>query len=136
MNANRCKREDELLSALARGFVDAELAGHVRDCQPCGELERVAGALLEDRVVAMGEAHLPSAGTMWWRIQMREQQAMQAAASRSLLIGQAATLVLAIALIAVFLGGDVVAGFRSVVASLRLSTPIALVAGWVAIRQR
>jgi hypothetical protein len=83
---------------------------------------------------------------MWWRIQMREQQAMQAAASRSLLIGQAATLVLAIALIAVFLGGDVVAGFRGVVASLRLSTPLVLllawgmlaapVAGWVAIRQR
>lgn len=146
MNANRCAREDELLDALGRGFTGADLDAHLAGCAECSELRLVAGALLDDRRDAFREAALPAAGTMWWRMQLRKRQEAQAAARRSLLIGQALTLVAAIALVGSIFGADLVVGARQVVASLRAGAPmivaiatwilIAPIAGWVALRQK
>ncbi|HUR83533.1 MAG TPA: hypothetical protein VM733_22445 [Thermoanaerobaculia bacterium] len=141
-----CERQDELLDALGRGYVGAELESHVAACQACGELRRVAGALLDDKVVAMSEAHVPSSGTMWWRMRVRHRQEVAARARGSLLVGQAATLIVAIALVTWFFGADIAAGLRHLVTTVRVSTPLLLaaasllllvpVAGWVAIRQK
>lgn len=138
-----CEREPELLSALQRGYVHDELLAHVRACEPCGELHLVAGALLHDHGDAVAHAAVPSAGTMWWRIQLRRQQEVEAAARRSLLVGQAATLVIALSLVAAYFGID---ALRHVVASIRFTLPVLIglavwaiaapLAGWAAIRGR
>lgn len=141
-----CQREDELLDAMGRGFVGAELAAHVEECSSCSELQLVAGALLEDGAAARSEATVPGAGTMWWRMQIRQRQEAQSIARRSLLIGQAVTLAVAMVLVVALLGTDVAAGVREAIASVRLSKPLLLaltstillapLAGWVAIRQK
>jgi predicted anti-sigma-YlaC factor YlaD len=146
MSGETCPREGELLDALGRGFVGAELAAHVASCPSCGELSVVAGALLEDRAQAIVEAPIPSAGTMWWRLQVRRRQEAEATARRSLLIGQAVTLAVAIGLVVSFFGAHLAFTVRDWLATLQLSTPLLLalaasilavpIAGWVALRQQ
>lgn len=146
MRGETCSREDDLLDALGRGFVAAELAAHAAECPSCRDLRTVAGALLDDRAQALPAAPVPSAGTMWWRIQVRRRQEAAARARRSLLVGQAASLVLALGLLAFFFGADLVAGLRHLTATVRPSAPVLLalaawllaapVAGWVALRQK
>jgi len=141
-----CHREEELLEALERGFVGAELEAHVASCRSCSELRVVAGALLDDRAQAIMEAPVPSAGTMLWRMRVRQRQEAEATARRSLLIGQAVTLTIAIALVMSFFGTDLVIAVRDAIATIRLSTPLLLalatwilgapIAGWVALRQK
>lgn len=146
MNPPPCEREGELLSALGRGFVTADLEAHAADCPACGELRLVAGALLDERVQAMAEAPVPSAGTMWWRMRVRQRQEAVARARRSLLVGQAVTLAVALALVISFFGSELAEALRHLAATIRLSTPLlvalaawavlAPLAGWVAIRQK
>ncbi|HEV7920632.1 MAG TPA: hypothetical protein VGR02_07565 [Thermoanaerobaculia bacterium] len=138
-----CTREDELLDALERGYIGAELEAHLASCVACGELRLVAGALLGDRAQAMAEAPIPSAGAMWWRMRMRERQDAEATARRSLLIGQAVTVAVAFALIITFFGGEISVGVRNLISTIRFSTPLLLatailaslpIAGWFAVR--
>ena len=121
-----CVRESELLDALGRGFVGAELDEHVASCGSCTELRLVAGALLDDRAQAMIEAPVPSAGTMWWRMRVRQLQEAQATARRSLFIGQAATLLIALVLVASYFGTDIAHTVSGAVAAIRVSTPLLL----------
>ena len=146
MSGDRCVREDELLDALGSAFIGAELEAHVASCSACGELRLVAGALLDDRAQAMLEAPIPSAGTMWWRMRVRHRQEVQRATRRTLLIGQAATLLVALTLGFAFFGADVAVALKNVIAAIRVSTPLLLalatwalvapIAGWVALRQK
>lgn len=149
MSKGFCTREDELLMSLERGYLAPELRAHCETCPSCGELQSVAAALLDDRAHAMTEAALPSAGTMWWRMQLRLHRDAQAAARRSLLIGQAATLAVALILIAAFLGTRIAAGVRELFTSTTLGLPLLLacivlamsllaapIAGYVATRQK
>ena len=144
--ANVCPREGELLDALGAGFIGEELESHIATCAACGELRLVAGALLDERVQAATEVALPSSGTMLWRMQMRRRQEAQSTARRSLLIGQAVTLAVAIALVFTLLGGTLVGEAVNVIASIKLSTPLLLavaawllaapIAGWMLLRQK
>lgn len=153
MNGNICHREDELLDALGNGYVGPELDAHVLSCTSCSELRLVAGSLLHDHREAVIEAHIPSAGAMLWRMHARARREAAATAGRSLLIGQAATLAVALTLVIAFFGSDLrffgldlTAGVRELVATIRLSTPLLLafavivltapIAGWVAVRQK
>lgn len=146
MNAQSCHREEELLDALGAGFVGDELSEHVGSCENCSELRLVAGALLDAGADSRAEAAVPGAGTMWWRMQIRLRQDAQSTARQSLLIGQAVTLAIAVALVVALLGTDVAAGVREVIASIRLSKPLMLaaafsilvapIAGYVVIRQK
>lgn len=142
----RCAREDELLDALGRGFVNDELQAHVAVCDTCGELRSVTGALLGERVEAIREAAVPSSAAMWYRMQMRHRQEVQAASRRSLAIAQAATLVIALGLAYTIFGTDVTASVKHAIASIRISTPMLLIlaswavfapiAGYIAIKQK
>jgi hypothetical protein len=146
MSAVRCDFEDELLDALGRGFIAPDLAAHVSQCSSCSELQLVAGALLDENAAAVTEARVPSAGTMWWRMQIRHRHEVQAAARRSLFVGQAATLIIGLILVASLFGADLTVGLREVFAAVRLSTPwmvavgtwllLAPIAGYVVIRQK
>lgn len=144
MSTQICPRESELLDALARGFVGGELEEHSAACGACSELRLVAGALLDDRSDAMHEAPVPAAGGVWWRMRMRHRREAEATARRSLLIGQAMTLGVAITLVVFFFGVDVVATLQHAArvagkplllafATLLLIAPIG---GWVAYRQK
>jgi hypothetical protein len=125
MNAlDPCPREPELLDALGRGLVGAELTAHVDACPACTELRMVAGALLDERLDAMAEAPVPAPGTIWWRMQMRQRHDVQVTARRFLFIGQALTLAIAIALTARFFGADITMAVRDVVASIHLTKPV------------
>jgi predicted anti-sigma-YlaC factor YlaD len=146
VNADRCPREGELLDAFALGYVGPELEEHAAACASCRELHVVAAALRGERAQAITEAPVPSAAAMRFRMQIRLRQEAQAAARRWLLAGQAATLMIAAALIASFFGVDVATRAREVIAAVRLSTPLlvllatwlllAPIAGYVAIRQK
>ena len=146
MSAERCSHEDELLDALARGYVGAELEAHATSCVSCSELRLVAGALLDDRAETVANAAVPSAGTMWWRMQLRQRHDAQAFARRSLFVGQAVTLVIAMALVFALFGADIAFGVRGAIAAVRISPLLLLlfamsvfvlpIAGWVAIRQK
>jgi hypothetical protein len=146
MSAKRCASEDDLLDALGRGFVRAELEAHVVSCSACTELRIVAGALLDDRARAMLEAPVPSAATMWWRMQMRRRHEAEAIARRSLMMGQAATLVIALTLVMSFFGTDVALHVHDLMLTIRLGSPLLIaaatlilvtpLAGWVAVRQK
>jgi len=146
MTAERCLHEDDLLDALGRGFVGADLEAHIATCTSCSELHLVAAAFLDERRTAILEAPVPSSGTMWWRMRARARQEAEARARTSLLIGQAVTLMVAIGLVISFFGADLAVSVRQLAATLRLSTPILLalgtwivaapIAGWVAIRQK
>lgn len=137
-----CPRTDELLDALGRRCVGPELATHVDACADCRELRLVVGALLDERADAIAEAAVPSAAAMWWRMQVRRHEEAQARARRSLLIGQAATLAVALALAVSLLGADV----RHAIATIQIGTPWLLllatwlvatpIAGWAALRQK
>ena len=141
-----CPREDELLDSLGRGLVGPELESHVLSCASCSELRLVAGSLLDDRAQAVIEAPVPSAATMLWRIRVRQRHEAQATARRSLLIGQAVTVLIAIALVGALFGTDVAGSVKSLATSIKFSTPLLLgltawivaapIAGWVAIRQK
>ncbi|HEX7830415.1 MAG TPA: hypothetical protein VF787_12210 [Thermoanaerobaculia bacterium] len=144
-----CQREDELLDALGRGYIGAELDAHVTTCDACTELREVAGALLEDRAHAVAEATIPSAGTMWWRLQMRHRQEAQTIARRSLFVGQAATLAVALTLVIAIFGSQFAGEVRTVFSSLtafRISGPVLLmlttwallapIGGYIATRQK
>jgi hypothetical protein len=146
MSNELCRYEDELLDALASGYVTPDLQSHVDACSSCSELRLVAGALLDDRREAMSDAAVPSSAMMWRRIQMRDLQHAQSRARRSLLIGQAATLCVALGLMLTFFGSDVFASVREMMFAIRFGTPLLLViasvlvlapiGGYVAITQK
>ena len=141
-----CLREDELLDALGRGYVNDELGAHVASCEACSELQTVAGALLDERVHAAKEAAVPTASAMWYRMQMRHRQEVQAASRRSLFLAQAATLAIAIGLAYAVFGTDVTASVKHAIAAIRVNTPLLLliatfsvfapIAGYIAIKQK
>lgn len=143
-----CPREPELLAALERGFVGPDLSSHAAECRDCGELHGLAAAFLEDRTAAVAEAPVPSSGTMWWRMRLRQRREAEERARRSLLVGQAVTVALAVGLVAVLFGTEIAAGVRAAAATVRLSTPllvavgvlattlvVAPVAGWLMLRR-
>jgi hypothetical protein len=148
MTAARCPRQDELLDALGRGFVPPELRAHAGECPSCAELQVVVGALLEERVAAVAEAPVPHAGTMWWRMRLRERCEAGAVARRSLLVGQAMTLAIGLVLALAALGAELTVGLRKLAGLLLaadLGAPLLVVlgawlllaplVGWLAIRQ-
>lgn len=145
MSVETCPREHELLRALGRGFVAPELEEHAAGCSACGELRTVARALLDDRSRAVAEAPVPSPGTVWWRLRLRQRRDAEARARRSLVVGQAATLAVVLALVVAFFGSELASGLRELAATVRLSTPLLLafaawvvltpVAGWIVLRQ-
>lgn len=144
MSAELCSREDELLEALGRGYVGPELDEHAQTCTSCSEVRLLAGALLDDRQHAIAEAPVPAAGTVWWRMRMRHRREAEATARRSLFLGQAVTLTVALAVLLTIFGADLAATVRHLAGTIHLSTKMlfilattllaAPIASWVAIR--
>lgn len=81
-----CPFEGDVLDALASkrwpAKADAALRAHVAECEACGDLASVAGALLCDEEVAYAEARVPAAAAVWHRAQLRARDEAVRAAMR------------------------------------------------------
>ncbi len=81
-----CDREQDVLDALAAGRwparCDDDLSAHVSACAICRDLADVATELAKDWDAARSDAHVPSAGVVWWRAQLRAREDAARAAGR------------------------------------------------------
>jgi hypothetical protein len=107
MNADPCRREADLLDALANGTwpeaSDRELIDHVAACAECGELALAAATIDADRRDAEHAVALPASGAAWWRIQMRIDREMREAAARTVRRTHSAIVVATVAVVTVVL---------------------------------
>ena len=81
-----CDREQDELDAIAAGRwperCNDSLRAHVNACGVCADLADVAGAVVDDRETPWSEGHIPSAGIVWWRAQLRAREEAARAAGR------------------------------------------------------
>jgi len=106
MTRVECTRESEIFEAVAAGRApNDELRAHATGCAICRDLAEVASAIHRDFHAAMREAHVPSSGVAWWRIQRRAQEKATRVASRTVTFVQLATLAGTACLVLAILGG-------------------------------
>jgi predicted anti-sigma-YlaC factor YlaD len=96
MAKRECEREFEVLECATSGAPGEELRAHIAACECCQELFDVAHSVADDRAVLMRSAHLPSAGVVFWRANMRAQREVARTAVRAGSVIQFALLVAAI----------------------------------------
>lgn len=103
MRPHECPREDEVMDAVASGrwpeACEVSLRAHVATCEVCRDVAEVA-LFLRDAGDALGaEVRVPSAGTVWWRAQVRARVEAEQAAMRPMLVAAAcgATVLIALA---------------------------------------
>jgi hypothetical protein len=85
-----CSRESEVLDMLARGSdVDPrDLREHLASCASCGEMAGIAAALGDDHRAALREAHVPDAGSVWWRATIRARAEAARTVSQPITVAQ------------------------------------------------
>jgi len=95
-----CAREKELTQALRLGHwpqaCPPELRAHVAGCRTCSDLALVAGSLRVARSSVTDTPHLPSAGALWWRAQLRRRNADIERLARPLLGAQIFAMAMAV----------------------------------------
>ena len=71
----RCAAEAEVVVSINEGrwpeAISPDLRRHVLSCADCREVTEVAAALLDDRLGDEPQVEVPSAASVWWRMQMR-----------------------------------------------------------------
>lgn len=111
MTPHACAHEDEVMDVVTAGrwplACDASLRAHVASCAACRDAVEVATWLREDGDALQAAAHVPSAGALWWRMQVRARAEAEQAAMRPMRIAWAcgATVLVALAAAAVSVGG-------------------------------
>ena len=83
-----CPSEDAVLAAaldVSRAMPD-DLVAHLEGCDGCRDLHTIASTLHDDHAVALAEAHVPSAGQVWWRAELRARQEATALAARPITV--------------------------------------------------
>lgn len=88
-----CSREVEIVEAITSGqWPDAcadELRSHAASCRSCNDAVLVASAIHDQRALDLAQAHVPPAGLIWWRTQLRTRQEAVRRAERPLTIAHA-----------------------------------------------
>jgi hypothetical protein len=82
-----CPRESEVLDAVALDRV-RQVQDHLDACASCAEVAGIAGALRRDYEAAVREAHVPSAGVVWWRATIRARADAARAVSQPITLAQ------------------------------------------------
>ena len=107
MSAMECDREIEIVEAVTCGRwpsgVDEELQSHAASCAVCTDVVRVSLALSQDRSDALLSAHVPSAGLVWWRAEMRARRDAVERATRPMKIVEWTALACVLAAVSAFL---------------------------------
>lgn len=92
MNVPICARESDALEvALGGGWpacADADLRAHVDRCPICADVVAIAVAMQEEHARACQQAHVPSAGLVWWRAELRARQEAMRRAARPMTLVQ------------------------------------------------
>jgi len=73
---NECTRESDVMEAVSRGMWPEDprardLVAHAEACPVCRDVAAVAVAMRREYDTAQREPELPSAGLIWWRLQLR-----------------------------------------------------------------
>ncbi len=98
-----CKREPDVLDAVATGRLDA-LDEHLAACEACRDTLLVARALAHEQDAAWTDAALPTADVVWFRAQLRARAEAARLAARPVLVVQAIALACLVGAIAGVLG--------------------------------
>lgn len=104
LNLSDCPRESEILEAVAFGRLP-QVREHLDTCASCAEAAAIAGALRRDHAAALGEAHVPSAGAVWWRATIRARAEAARTVSQPITMLQGIAGACAVGLAAAFAGG-------------------------------
>src|SRR5437868_15376870 len=96
MAKRECEREFEVLECATSGAPGEELRAHIAACECCCQLFDVARAVAADRAIVTRSAHLPGAGLVFWRANMRAQRDVARKAVRAGSLIQFALLVAAV----------------------------------------
>lgn len=98
-----CPREQHVIDAITTGRwpgrCDPELTRHMASCDGCRDLAEIFGVLTASWEEAREDAHVPAAGTVWWRAQVRARRDAERTATRPITVTQAAGAFLAIVLV-------------------------------------
>jgi hypothetical protein len=99
-----CPREADVVEAVAFDRL-GEVQSHLDECATCAELVVVAMALRDDHRDACREAHVPSAGLVWWRATIRARADAARVAERPISVFEAIAAAAAIGLMVAVVGG-------------------------------
>lgn len=107
MLPHQCAREDDVLEAVTSGrwpdACDRSLLAHAESCDVCRDLVAVATLMQEDGTALQATVRVPSAGSVWWRAQVRARAEAEQAAMRPMLVVGACGATVLVALIAAVL---------------------------------
>jgi hypothetical protein len=110
VNAPACPRESDVLDAVcARRWPDRvpeDLRAHATSCQTCAALGAVATALRDEHDAAWSDAHVPDAGLIWRRAQLRARAEAARTAARPISAAVAVALACAAGLVAAFFAAN------------------------------
>lgn len=129
-----CEREFEVLECATSGAAGQELRAHIASCECCRELFDVARSVSIDRAALLRSAHLPSAGLVFWRANMRAQRDAVRTTVRAGSLIQFALLVIAIIASLAILGIsiDVHSAARWILAAAQTwAIPLVALAAWL-----
>jgi hypothetical protein len=98
-----CPRESDVLEAVAFDRV-RQMQDHLDACASCAEVAGIAAALRHDYEASVREAHVPSAGVVWWRATIRARADAARAVSQPITLAQGAAAASAVGLAFGFAG--------------------------------
>jgi hypothetical protein len=103
-----CPFEADVLTAVYTSRwpdrAEPELRAHVATCGICTDIVAIAPAFEEDYEQVRAEAHVPDAGLVWWRAQMRARTEAARAAVRPITVAQAVGFAAAVGVIGAVFG--------------------------------
>lgn len=98
-----CARESDVLEAVAFDRV-AEVREHLDNCASCAEVAAIARALRREHAVNVRDAHVPSAGAVWWRATIRARAEAARTVSKPITVAQGIAAACVVGLLAGFGG--------------------------------
>jgi hypothetical protein len=75
MNLHRCDTESAIIAAARSGRLDVELREHAAACSNCADALLAAQCLCELSELDRAGAHVPAAGRVWWKAQLKARRA-------------------------------------------------------------
>ena len=82
-----CLREADVLEAVALDRVHL-VRDHLDACASCAEVAEIAAALRRDHEAGCRDAHVPSAGAVWWRATIRARAEAARTVSQPITLAQ------------------------------------------------
>jgi hypothetical protein len=138
MTPFECPRESDVLMMVSTGRwpdrAPAELRAHAEHCQVCHELG-VAAAAMDELASAAPAAAVPSAGTVWWRAQLRARQEAARQVARPITAAQALAFAAAVGVVGAVFGATALWNQRGLSVMGRMVTQAVGAVPWTSLPQ-